>query len=133
VHVYTPRAEEHGWQSTHSVVEIVTDDMPFLVDSISMALTGRGIAIHNFVHPMLEVRRDGEGRLLSVEDGSGARDGVGREAVIHVEIDRRTEQAVLDELAADLRLVLADVRAAVEDWKPMRERLRETAAELDER
>src|SRR5439155_23753090 len=84
-------------------------------------------------HPMLEVRRDDQGRLVSVEDGAGARDGIVREAVIHVEIDRRTEQAVLDELAADLRRVLADVRAAVEDWKPMRERLRETATELEER
>ena len=73
VHVYTPTLEEHGWQSTHSVVEIVTDDMPFLVDSISMALTGRGIAIHNFVHPVLEVRRDEEGRLVAFgADAGGA-------------------------------------------------------------
>src|SRR5262245_46375684 len=65
VHAYTPSLEANGWQSRHSVVEIVTDDMPFLVDSVTMALTRRGTAIHAFVHPILKVRRD-EGRLVEL-------------------------------------------------------------------
>src|ERR687888_347495 len=52
--------------ATHSVVEIVTDDMPFLVDSVAMALTRRGSAIHLFLHPVVKVRRDEEGRLLEL-------------------------------------------------------------------
>src|SRR5439155_18888597 len=51
VHVYNPRFEEHGWASTHTVIEIVGDDMPFLVDSVGMELTRRGSAIHLFIHP----------------------------------------------------------------------------------
>jgi glutamate dehydrogenase len=130
VHVYTPKLEEHGWQSTHSVVEIITDDMPFLVDSVAMALTRHGSAIHAFVHPIVKVARDDEGRLLELLPWET--DGLD-ESLIHVEIDRQADQARLDELAAELRRVLADVQAAVEDWPAMRERVRAIVADLDER
>ena len=62
VRVYTPTVEEHGWSSGHTVVEVVTDDMPFLVDSVTMALTRRDRAIHLVVHPQFVVRRDIAGR-----------------------------------------------------------------------
>ena len=130
LHAYTPSLEEHGWQSTHSVVEIVTDDMPFLVDSVAMALTRRGNTIHVFVHPMIKVRRDDEGRLVELLPWEA--EGLA-ESLIHVEIDRQSEPASLDELAAELECVLADVHAAVEDWRPMRERAQKIVAELDER
>jgi glutamate dehydrogenase len=129
VHVYTPNLEEHGWQSTHSVVEIVTDDMPFLVDSVAMALTRQGSAIHAFVHPIVKVLRDDEGRLLELVPWET--DGLA-ESLIHVEIDRQAEQARLDELTGDLERVLADVQAAVEDWPAMRDQARAIVAELDE-
>jgi glutamate dehydrogenase len=130
VHAYTPTLEEHGWQSTHTVVEIVTDDMPFLVDSVAMALTRRGSAIHVFVHPMIKVRRDDEGRLLELLPWES--EGLA-ESLIHVEIDRQAEQASLGELEKELDRALADVHAAVEDWQGMRERIAATVAELDER
>ncbi|TML85194.1 MAG: NAD-glutamate dehydrogenase [Actinobacteria bacterium] len=129
VHAYTPTLEEHGWASRHSVVEVVTDDMPFLVDSVAMALTRRGDAIHVFVHPTVRVRRDDDGRLLELLPWAAE----GRaESLLHVEIDRQAERASLDELAAELQRVLADVRAAVDDWRAMRARAREIVAELDE-
>ncbi len=130
VHVYTPRVEEHGWQSTHSVVEIVTDDMPFLVDSTAMALTRHGSAIHLFIHPVVRVRRDAEGRLVELLPAEA--EGLA-ESLIHVEIDRQTEQELLDEVSAELHRALTDVRAAVEDWRAMRERVREIITELEER
>jgi len=127
VRAYTPTAEEHGWRSTHSVVEIVSDDMPFIVDSVAMALTRRGTAIHRFIHPAVRVRRDESGTLLELLpwDAEGA-----AESLVHVEIDRH-DQALLDELAAELENVLGDVRAAVEDWTAMRARVRELVADLD--
>jgi glutamate dehydrogenase len=133
VRVYSPRFEEHGWRSVHSVVEIVTDDMPFLVDSVSMELNRQGLTIHLPIHPVLTVRRDGAGALLEVlPDGAGARDSL-HESVIHVEVDRQTEPAVLERLREGLERVLADVRAASEDWAPMRERVREILTHLSDR
>src|SRR3712207_4862926 len=70
VRVYNPNFEEHGWQSTHTVLEIVTDDMPFLVDSTRMGVNRQSYAIHLMLHPIMKVRRDDEGRLLEVLDRS---------------------------------------------------------------
>ena len=127
VHVYTPNLEEHGWESRHTVVETVVDDMPFLVDSVSMAVTRSGGAIHLVIRQIMRVRRDEEGRLLEV----GAEDGQ-PESLIHVEIDRQTSPEALERLRAGLSQALGDVRAAVEDWPSMRERVRDLLAALDE-
>jgi glutamate dehydrogenase len=127
VHVYTPNVEEHGWECTHTVVETVVDDMPFLVDSVSMELTRHGSGIHLVIRPILDVQRDDDGQLLAVESGNGR-----PESLIHVEIDRQTERAVLEQLRDDLLRVLGDVRAAVEDWPAMRQRALEIGDELSQ-
>ena len=130
IRVYNPQIEQHGWQSTHTIVEIVTDDMPFLVDSVRMVLNGRGYTSHLVVHPVMRFRRGEGGRidaLLSVDDEG---EGSIVEAVIHIEADRQTEQEVLDAVAAEVLSALADVRATVEDWRGMREQLRRSIADL---
>ena len=130
IRVYNPRIERHGWQSTHTIVEIVTDDMPFLVDSVRMVLNRRGYTSHLVVHPVMRFHREEDGRmdaLLPVED---AGEGSIVEAVIHIEADRQTEQEVLDAIEAEVRSALDDVRSAVEDWSDMREQLRRSISDL---
>ena len=73
VRVYNPEFETHGWQSSHTAVEVVTDDMPFLTDSVTMELSRRGFGVHLLIHPVLQVRRDDEGRLLEVLSGPARR------------------------------------------------------------
>jgi len=132
VRVYNPDFEQHGWQSTHTVIEVVTDDMPFLVDSVTMELSREGYGIHLVIHPVLRVRRDPEGRLLEVLE-PGAADGEEiRESVLGVEVDRASSAAALEELRGNIERVLDEVRAAVEDWGPMRERMLAMVAELQE-
>src|SRR3954452_20280107 len=87
VRVYNPRFEEHGWQSTHTAVEIVTDDMPFLIDSISMELNRRGCGVHLIVHPVLSVHRDADGQMVEIlPPGEEADEDATRESVIHAEV-----------------------------------------------
>jgi glutamate dehydrogenase len=130
VRVYSPRFEEHGWRSVHTVVEIVTDDMPFLVDSVSMELNRQGLTIHLPIHPVITVRRDEAGQLLEVlPHGTGPRDGP-RESIIHVEVDRQTDPAVLERVLEGIQRVLGDVRAVSQDWAPMRQRVREVLIRL---
>ncbi|HEX2159852.1 MAG TPA: NAD-glutamate dehydrogenase [Actinomycetes bacterium] len=131
VRVYSPRFEEHGWRSKHSIVEIVTDDMPFLVDSVAMELNRNSLVIHLPIHPVIAVRRDEAGGLVEVLPPD-AGDGV-RESYLHFEVDRQSEPEVLDRLRAEIERVLADVKASVEDWSAMREQVRSILAELDER
>ncbi|MDQ3946292.1 MAG: NAD-glutamate dehydrogenase [Actinomycetota bacterium] len=128
VRIYTPAFDEHGWASPHSVVEITTDDMPFLVDSVSMELSRQGVGLHLVVHPVVPVARDGDGRLIAVGG-----EGTMPEAFLHLEIDRQPSPARMAELRDELLRVLADLRAAVEDWPAMRAQARATAAELQER
>jgi glutamate dehydrogenase len=133
VRVYNPQFDEHGWQSTHTVIEIVTDDMPFLVDSTRMGINREGYAIHLMLHPIMEVRRDDAGQFVEVLEPDAQDDeGVISESVIHLEIDRQTEPGVLNALHDCITTVLRQVRAAVEDWPDMRERVREIVSGMDE-
>ncbi|MFZ2853817.1 MAG: NAD-glutamate dehydrogenase [Rhodocyclaceae bacterium] len=137
--VYNPRPEEHGWQSTHTVIEIISEDMPFLVDSITMEVNRQGLTLHLIIHPVIRMRRDAEGNLLGIaEEGDAGEKGEAGEAgegafesIIHVEVDRRTDPAHLEALQQGLTRILGDVRAAVADWPAMRQRLADLVVDLE--
>ena len=131
VRVFNPRSSDEGWEARHTVVEIVNDDMPFLVSSLSAEILRRGLDLHLVLHPVLGVRRDEEGRRLEV-GLAAADDGLAAESMMHLEIDQ-TAEARLDELRDALTSVLDDVRRVVEDWHPMRDRARELVEELEHR
>lgn len=133
VRVHTPSVEENGWTCSHSVVEVVTDDMPFLVDSVTNELTRQGRGIHVVIHPQVVVRRDVTGKLIEVLPKPPAGElphDAHTESWIHVEIDRETDRADLKQITADLLRVLSDVREAVEDWEKMRDSAVRIADEL---
>ncbi|MGY3202068.1 NAD-glutamate dehydrogenase [Streptomyces sp. TE5632] len=133
VKVHTPTVEENGWTCSHSVVEVVTDDMPFLVDSVTNELTRQGRGIHVVIHPQIVVRRDLTGQLIEVLANPPAADlphDAHTESWIHVEIDRETDRGDLKQITADLLRVLSDVREAVEDWGKMRQAATELAERL---
>ena len=127
VRVYNPDVEGDGWESEHTVVETVIDDMPFLVDSVSAEVTRQGSGIHLVIRPIMAIQRDGDGRIVDVNGGEGL-----AESLIHVEIDRQADPEARARLEADLRRVLGDVHAAVEDWPAMRERVRDLLTDLAE-
>ncbi|MDH2392943.1 NAD-glutamate dehydrogenase [Streptomyces sp. HNM0663] len=141
VRVHTPTVEENGWTCSHSVVEVVTDDMPFLVDSVTNELSRQGRGIHLVVHPQVVVRRDVTGKLIEVLPdrsrghlGEAAAKTLPHDALveswIHVEIDRETDRADLKQITSDLLRVLSDVREAVEDWEKMRDAVLRVAESL---
>jgi glutamate dehydrogenase len=127
VRAFNPTLEEHGWQSPHTIVEVVNDDMPFLVDSVAMEANRHGVVLHLIIHPIIPVTRSADGVLLGVGGESPDRRA---ESFIHLEIDRTTDAAALDVLAADIVRVLGDVRCAVADWKAMRDKARAIAADI---
>ena len=64
IRVYNPRHDDHGWQSTHTIVEVACDDMPFLVDSVRMAMDRLELTVHLLIHPVMHIRRSGDGHAL---------------------------------------------------------------------
>jgi glutamate dehydrogenase len=133
VRVFTPTVEEDGWSCGHSVIEIVTDDMPFLVDSVTAELSREERALHLVVHPQLVVRRDATGDLqeiLDVDPSGNGEFGHHNESWMHVEFDRESSEGAREEIAAGLRKVLSDVRDTVEDWPKMAAQCDQVTAEL---
>ena len=131
IRVFNPTLSEDGFVSDHTVVQIVNDNMPFLVDSVTMAINRGNRTAHWIVHPLLSVERDAQGKVLHVRSAAAAgaaghADPV--ESLIQVECDRIVGAAEQQALVAELERVLGDVRAAVEDWRPMLERAQAMAA-----
>ena len=122
VRVFNASLKQHGLESPHTMVQIVNDDMPFLVDSVTMALAEQGIGVHVLGHPVVKFQRDKAGKLLEV--GSGA-----AESLIHLEIDRQAAEAMAG-IETAIQKRLADVRAIVMDWEGMRAKMLEVAGEL---
>ncbi|HET9694109.1 MAG TPA: NAD-glutamate dehydrogenase [Steroidobacteraceae bacterium] len=120
VRVFNPEPEQDGWSSPGTVVEIVTDDMPFLVDSLAMVLDDAGLPIQIMVHPVLPMVRDRRGRLLRMDDAPG-KDTVA-ESWQHVAVPRVGDPTRIEALRRRILGMLEDVRLAVEDWPAMRDR-----------
>jgi glutamate dehydrogenase len=133
VRVFNPSLAEHGWTSRHTVIEIVNDDMPFLVDSETMEINRQGLTLHLIIHPVMAVERGADGTLKAVrrrDAAAPAGAGVALESLMHIEVDRVVDAAARAQLASGIERVLADVRATVEDWKPMLARLAGAIEEL---
>jgi len=122
VRVYNPNFEEHSWQSTHTVVEVLTDDMPFIVSSFNMALVRLGHTIHFTAHPIIAIKRNKSGELSNIaeRDPQGA-----NEALIRFEIDRISDLSKMDEIKNALLETLEDVKQCVSDWPAMKTKLAE--------
>jgi glutamate dehydrogenase len=123
VRVLNPATAHAG----RSLLQIVTDDMPFLVDTVSMIVSARQ-QIHAVIHPVLKVTRDGAGKLLALGDANGA-----SESVMHFEIDRVADEAAQLQIKAQIEAALDDVRLAVADWAAMRDKALAIAVDLPQR
>ncbi len=133
IRVYNPKIDEHGWQTPHTVVEIVNDDMPFLVDSVTSALNQAGFTVHLVIHPLVFVERDAEGRLTQVFAAGDGPPESRPESFMHVTVDRQSSTTRLDEAHLSIEQVLDAVRAAVEDWPKMRARIAAMVPHLEGR
>ena len=127
VRVLSPDRERDGWQSPHSVLLVVTEDMPFLVDTMRLVLDRFGLGVHLLVHPMLTVERDAARRLTDVASDVVATSGSLVEAWTQIEIDHVddvTARALEDAVVA----AVGHVRTVVGDFAGMRDRMRALGA-----
>ena len=108
--------------SAVTIVEVVNDDMPFLLDSTLVELAERGLELRLVAHPILAVQRDSEGRLRRVGEADHDKGEV-RESLIHLHVGRLVDPERRKALVEALERVYADVRVAVEDWRDMRARV----------
>ncbi len=124
IEVADPRIEVDGWGSGNTVIRIVSDDMPFLVDSVTMELSRLGVGIEFVVHPVLSCTLAGT-PTFGPSDELG--DGRHLLSLISIVVDRRMLTNDQGEIEPNLRRVLGDVRAAVDDWSAMQARMIEVS------
>ena len=122
VRVYNPRMDEDGWESRHTVMQAVTADAPLLVDSITAALNEAGLAIHFALYPLCSPQSIDPTAAAPTDDPL---------LLLHFEIDRRSDEAYLQQLGQRLHAVIEDVLLVNTDWSAMRERLKQAQAQLD--
>lgn len=129
VRIYNPHFDEHGWSSKHTIVEISHDDVPFLIDSVAMALNNHGYHIVFMMHQSLQVEREDKGKISHIYPVGSSKKGLG-EAPIYIEISRQTNKKTFAEIQDILEKVFADVNAAVNDWLAMKNKLSEVSEEI---
>jgi len=132
VTLYHPTLATEGWDLGHTVVEIITADKPFLIDSITAEMNRLGFGVHISIHPVMRMRRTAAGKLTEVLEPAllGIEKGVVVESLIHLQIDEQPEICHA-EIKAGLLEVLGDIELAVRDWRAMRTTLGDLVDELE--
>ncbi|MBZ2168324.1 NAD-glutamate dehydrogenase [Marinobacter sp. F4216] len=132
VSVFNPDLESDGWQSTHTVVFILHPNIPFLIDSLRIAINQREIGTHSIQYSILRVDRDTDGKLSKLLTGQKPSKKTQYEAFIVLEIDRHSDPADLKVLEDVLQGVLEEVRIAVGDFPVVTNKVCEILDELNE-
>lgn len=131
VRVFNPDFEEHGWQSTHTFVAVLHEDMPFLVDSVRIELNRRGLTVHAIQNAVVAVSRDAQHQLQTLGSPRDAKAPEARESLVVIEVDRHTDPELLETIEHNLHEVLRDVRTAVGDFDDMCEQIRGSIQEIE--
>ncbi|XZG68837.1 NAD-glutamate dehydrogenase [Chitinibacteraceae bacterium HSL-7] len=124
VRCYHPSLPDDGWECARCVVDIVCDDAPFLVDTVSMALARSGCAVHLVLHPVLNVQRDPSGQWISLDESGNA------ESWMRFEIDRIASAEAMQQVEREVLQALTLLRRAVDDWGDMMADLDSAASSL---
>ncbi|WP_100641451.1 NAD-glutamate dehydrogenase [Alteromonas facilis] len=125
IRVFNPEISKHGWHSSHTIVEIIVNDMPFLVDSVRMALNRMEISAHLLLHSPISLRRDANNCVTEFFDNppKAKKDSAVKQTVLLIEIDRQNSQQAVKALTNELHSVVDEVFLAVTDWQPMRDKI----------
>ena len=113
-----------------SIIEMINDDMPFLLDSVMAELAQQNLDVRLVLHPILTVERDQTGALIGFRGDGPAVGAARRESFISIHVERIEDEARQGQIIDAIRGVLADVRLCVQDWRPMMSRVGEVIAEI---
>ncbi|MDA3934110.1 MAG: NAD-glutamate dehydrogenase [Gammaproteobacteria bacterium] len=128
--VYNPDPDQHGFECSATVVEMVAVDSPFLVDTLSMRLSELGQFIKLIIHPVMWFELDEQQRpqrLMQHNAGKGQ-----PYSLIHVQIEKQVNSRLLNKIKRNIQMALTQVKMAVDDWQPMQERVSDIIAHIDE-
>src|SRR5690606_5549747 len=132
IKIYNPEVARHGWESAHTIIEIIQSDSPFMVDSIRMALSRLGITSHLLLHLPISHKRDADNNIVELLKAGTRNDDNEVDTVFLIEVDRQTSKEAITTLKKELASVMDEINLSVSDWLPMRERLSDVAESLND-
>lgn len=133
IKVFNPTKENDGWESTHTIIQLSHDDVPFIVDSARMVINRYGYQIHFIAHfGGLKVIRDRHHHITRLLPLGELEKNASSEAPVYIEIDRLIDEKAMVELHVEIERVLQDVRVAVADWRKMVSRVEDCLHELEQ-
>jgi glutamate dehydrogenase len=133
VRLCNPTIADDGWTAAATVCQVVTDDMPYLVDSVVPELHRLGVGVLRLAHPIVVVRRGTDGSLAEVLTGADPAEppeGAVAESWMYLETVQITDPERAGEIETRVQSVLGDVREVIEDTSTMVQSARSLAAEL---
>jgi glutamate dehydrogenase len=128
IRIYNPQMEQQGWQLSHTMIEIILPDRPFIVDSVRMLLERLDIPIDQFLHGPFPLVRDSQGSVIGFDAEA---EGVTYYTICQVEARTLLNEATLHQLERELHQVMNEIILAVDDWPQMRERLQNISGKLN--
>jgi len=124
IKAFNPQVSKHGWKSSHTIIEIIVSDMPFLVDSLRIALSRLGVTPHLMLNCPIKIVRDKKNIIKQLSPASDKKiKETSTETVFFIEVDRISDQSELDNVVAELHSVVSDISLTVNDWQPMKDKL----------
>jgi len=131
IKVFNPAVSKNGWKSSHTIIELIVKDMPFLVDSFRIALNRLGLSPHLMLNCPIKLVRDDNAQITQLAAAADQHiQPTSIETVFFIEIDRQATKAELDRISDELYSVAEDVTLTVEDWQPMREKFNQVIEQL---
>lgn len=121
--IFNPTIDDHGWESEHTIIQIVNDDMPFLVDSVTAALNKFGLTVHLIIHPVMHLIKNQKNEITQILKSADADKNAISESYMIFEVDEVIDAKILGKLRDVILAVLKDVRLSVEDWSTTRQKL----------
>lgn len=130
IRVYTKKRKVKNKLFPQTIVEVITDDMPFIVDSITGVINSLGYSINLVIHPVMQVERGKTHTLKSVSKRTSKKTSIPLEAFIQCDILDFLSSDKINVLIHELSAALDDVRLSVEDWIPMQNRLKKAITNI---
>jgi glutamate dehydrogenase len=124
ISVSTPTLRKNGWEAGRTIIDIVNDDMAFLVDSVVAEIISQRYQISIFIHPILHVELNTKSKIKKFY-AKPIKNKTTAQSHIHIELNRVLSAAQCDELETRLKHILKDARLANRDWRTMRSKIKE--------
>ena len=131
IHVFNPSVSNNGWKSSHTIIEVIVKDMPFLVDSIRIALNRLGLSPHLMLNSPLKMVRDENKNITEIASSVDTKiKATSEETIFFIEIDRQAGKTELNKIKTELLSVVGDITLTVNDWQPMLKKFNSVIADV---